>query len=193
MVTVLLRLSCLPTANLGVYFPFTSLVCLGWLSRHLLSRRIHLPLMSLRHAASFSPPLAASFRGAAGFQDAAASGPLVPPADCHDAPYHAAATSCPLNDPPPCICKRLPSRWPLVCQLVVMSPLLSRRRRLSSFQHAASTSCPLNMQPALRRATSASGYATASCLLAPLLSFASLLMAGSHISSHCAAASSAHP
>ncbi len=30
------------------------------------------------------------------------------------------------------------ARWPLVRQLVVVSPLLSCRRRLSSFQHAAS-------------------------------------------------------
>ncbi len=41
----------------------------------------------------------------------------------------------PLNNPPPPVCKRLPSHWPLVRQLIVVSPLLSRRRRLSSFQH----------------------------------------------------------
>ncbi len=99
----------------------------------------------------------------------------------------------PLNDPPPPVCKRLPSRWPLVRQLVVVSPLLSRRRRLSSFQHTVSASLPLDMQPALRRAASASRHAAASCLLAPLLSFASLLTVGSHISSQRAAASSAHP
>jgi hypothetical protein len=99
----------------------------------------------------------------------------------------------PLNNPPTPVCKRLPSRWPLVCQLVVVSPLLSRRRRLSSFQHAASTSCPLDTQPALQRAASTLRHATASCLLAPLLSFASLLTVGSHISSRRAAASSAHP
>ncbi len=81
-----------------------------------------------------------SFQGAAGFQDAAASGPLVPPADCHNASRCAAAASCPLNDPLPPVCKRLPSCWPLVRQLVVVSPLLSRRRRLLSFQYAASAS-----------------------------------------------------
>ena len=81
------------------------------------------------------------FQGAAGFQDTTASGPLVPPADCHDASRRAAAASRPLNNPPPPVCKRLPSLWPLVCQLVVVLPLLSRRHRLSSFQHAASASC----------------------------------------------------
>ncbi len=99
----------------------------------------------------------------------------------------------PLNNPPPPVCKRLPSRWPLVCQLVVVSPLLSRRCRLSSFQHAASASRPLDTQPALQRASSASQHTATSCILAPLLSFASLLMVGSHISSRRAAASSAHP
>ncbi len=164
-----------------------------------MSRRIHLPLLSLRRTASFYPPLAAHpppiivSRWRMRFQDTAASGPLVPPADCHDASHHAAAASRPLNDPPPPVCKCLPSRWPLVRQLVVMSPLLSRRRRLSFFQHAASASRPLDTQPALQQAASASRHAAASCLLAPLLSFASLLTAGSHISSRRAAASSAHP
>ncbi len=87
------------------------------------------------------------FRVAAGFIDAAASCPLVPPADCHNASCCTAAASCPINNPPPLVCKRLPSRWPLVCQLVVVSPLLSRRRRLSSSQHATSASCPLDMPP----------------------------------------------
>ncbi len=76
-----------------------------------------------------------SFQGAAGFQDAAASGLPVPPADCHDASHCAAAASCPLNDPPPPVCKCPPPHWPLVRQLVVVSPLLLRCRCLLSFQH----------------------------------------------------------
>ena len=127
------------------------------------------------------------FRGAAGFIDAAASCPLVPPADCHNASHCTAAASCPIDDSPPLVCKRLPSRRPLVCQLVVVSPLLSRRHRLSFFQHAASTSCPLDTQPALQRAASALQHSTASCHLALLLLFASLLTAGSHISTRRAA------
>jgi hypothetical protein len=183
---------------MGVSLPFTSLVCPGWLLRCLLSRRIHLPLLSLQRTASFPHPSAAQpppslFWGAAGFQDTATSGPLVPPADCHDASHCAAATSCHLIDAPPPVCKCLSSRWPLVCQLVVVSPLLSRCCCLSSFQHAASTSYPFDMQPALQRAASALQHAAASCLLAPLLLFASLLMAGSHISSRCTTASSVHP
>jgi hypothetical protein len=88
-----------------------------------------------------------SCQGAAGFQDAAASCLLVPPADCHNASCHAATTSRPLDNPLPLVCKCLPSHWPLVCQLVVMSPLLSRRHRLLSSQHAASASRPLNTPP----------------------------------------------
>ncbi len=67
----------------------------------------------------------------------------MPPADCHDTSCRNAAVSRPLKDPPPLVCKCLPSCWPLVCQLVVVSPLLSRCRRLSSSQHATSASCPL--------------------------------------------------
>ncbi len=68
----------------------------------------------------------------------------MPPADCHDASHRTAAASCPIEDLPPLVCERFPSCWPLVCQLVVVSPLLLRRCRLLSSQHAASTSCPLN-------------------------------------------------
>ncbi len=70
----------------------------------------------------------------------------MPPADCHNASPCTAAASHPLGNPPPLVCKRLPSCWPLICQLVVVSPLLSRRRLLSS-RHAASASCPLNKPP----------------------------------------------
>ncbi len=87
------------------------------------------------------------FRGAAGFIDAAALCPLVPPADCHNASHHTAAASHPIGNPLPLVCKHLPSHWPLVRQLVVLSPLSSRRRRLSSSRHAASASHPLNMPP----------------------------------------------
>ncbi len=71
----------------------------------------------------------------------------MPPADCQDASCCATATSCPLNNPPPLVCERLPSRWPLVCQLVVVPPLLLGRRRHSSSRHSASVSCPLNTLP----------------------------------------------
>ncbi len=128
----------MPTANLGVRFPFTSLVCPGWLS------------VVFCRAASTSPcrlydappqsllllPLIlhlSSFRGAAGFQDATTSGLLVPLADCHDASRCAAAASRPHNDPPPPVCKRLPSRWPLVRQLVAPLVLSARCLRLLSF------------------------------------------------------------
>jgi hypothetical protein len=112
-----------------------------------LLHRIHLPLSSLRRATSSSCPLAAQ------------PPPLIVSrcrrlSRCHRLLSAGADTSCctavasrPLNDPLPLVCKCLPSRWPLVCQLVVMSPLLSRCHRLSSSQHAASTSCPLNMLP----------------------------------------------
>jgi hypothetical protein len=62
--------------------------------------------------------------------------------------------------------------------------LLTCRLCLSSSPHTAFAS---------RRAASALRHAAASCLLAPLLLFASLLPAGSHISSRCAIASSVHP
>ncbi len=88
-----------------------------------------------------------SFRGAPGFIDAAASCPLVPPADCHDASCCTAVTSRPIDDPLPLVCECLPSRWPLVCQLVVVSPQLLHRRRLLSSQHTASASRPLNTPP----------------------------------------------
>ncbi len=84
-----------------------------------------------------------------------------------------AAASCPLDYLPPPVCGCLSSHWPLVCQLVVASPLLSHHCHRLSSQHATST---------LQRAASASQRATASCLLAPLLSFASLLPAG--VTSH---------
>ncbi len=71
----------------------------------------------------------------------------MPPAACHNASRHTAAASCPIDDPPPLVCKRLPSCWPLVCQLVVVSPLLSRRRRLLYSRHAASASRPLDTPP----------------------------------------------
>jgi hypothetical protein len=41
------------------------------------------------------------------------------------------------KNPPPLVFKCLPSHWPLVCQLVVTSPMLSRRRRLLSIQHVS--------------------------------------------------------
>jgi hypothetical protein len=113
--------------------------------------------------------------------------PLVPGASGWLSRYLicAAATSHPLNYLPPLVRRRLPSHWPLVCQLVVTLPLLSRRRRrLSSSQHVTST---------LQRAASALQRVTASCLLVPLLSFASLLPAGCHITPHCTAASGVHP
>ncbi len=71
----------------------------------------------------------------------------MPPADCHNTSRCTAAASCPIDNPPPLVCIGLPSRWPLVCQLVVMSPLLSCRHCLSSSQHAASASRPLDMPP----------------------------------------------
>ena len=56
--------------------------------------------------------------------------PLAPPAGRRDASRRAAAAPRPIGAPPPLVRSRLPSRLPLVCQLVVASPLLSRRRRL---------------------------------------------------------------
>ncbi len=53
--------SCLPTAKLGVCLLFTSLVCPGWLLRHLLLLCIHLPQWYLQLATSFSCCLAAQF------------------------------------------------------------------------------------------------------------------------------------
>jgi hypothetical protein len=73
-----------------------------------------------------------SSQGAAGFQGAAASCLLVPPAGCHNASCRAAVALCPLDNPPCFVCERLPSYRPLVHQLVVASPLLSRRCCLSS-------------------------------------------------------------
>ncbi len=71
----------------------------------------------------------------------------MPPANCHDASRCTAAASHPIDDPPPLVCERLPFHWPLVHQLVVVSPLLSRRHRLLSSQHAAFASCPLDTPP----------------------------------------------
>ncbi len=71
----------------------------------------------------------------------------MPLADCHNTSHCAAAASCPLEDPLPLVCKCLPSHWPLICQLVVVSPLLIRHCYLSSSQHAASASRRLDTPP----------------------------------------------
>jgi hypothetical protein len=82
----------------------------------------------------------------------------------------------------------LASCLPAGCRVTpVVAPLppfvlSTHRLRLSSSRHAA-----------LQQATSTLQRAAASCLRAPLLLFASLLLAGSHITSHCATTSSVHP
>ncbi len=181
-------LTCLPTVNLGVCLQFTSLVCPGWLLRHLLSCRIHLPLSSLWHSASFSCPLAAQpppliisrcrrLSRHCRLLSAGASSWLswrLLPCRCRFLSSRHSTTSC-LQTPPLPLASCLPAGC---CITPVVTPplplvLSTPRLRLSSSQHAAS---------ATRRAASASRHTAASCLLVPLLSFASLSPAGSHIS-----------
>ncbi len=73
-------------------------------------------------------------QGAAGFQDATASCPMVPPAGCHDAFHCATAASCPLDNPPTLVCERLPSVGLLFASWLLHHPCC----------HTAAASCPLN-------------------------------------------------
>ncbi len=107
-----------------------------------MSHRIHLPLSSLQHATSFSCPLAAQppppiISRCCRLIDAATSCPLVPPADCHDASCRTAAASCPLNNPPPLVCKCSPPVGLLFASWLSCHPCC----------HAAAASCPLDTLP----------------------------------------------
>ncbi len=63
---------------------------------------------------------------------------LVPPAGCHDTSHCAAATSCPLDNPPTLVCKCLPS-----CIGLLFASWLSGHPCC----HTTAASCPLNMPP----------------------------------------------
>jgi hypothetical protein len=185
----MVKVTLLPTANLAVHLPFTSLVCPGW-------------CCVATCCTASTPPVVFTMRRLLLLSSCNATSTShcleVPPA---------------FRTPPPLVhrCLRLVITIPLVVPLpiLILSTITASCLRTPPLLLASClpASCRIALVVALlppplvlstcrstsQQVASVLQRAAASCLLAPLLSFASLLPAGCHITSNCTAASSFHP